>query len=283
MSGDEKIIWSYWHDHTNIPYIVTLAILTWKKHNSDYTINFLTQNNFTKFVSVDELPPIFNSTTHLQEKADIIRLYVLYKYGGIWIDSSILITQPLAHVWDNQYDVGGYWIPIFTNNSDKKVFENWFISAPKESNLILAWKNEFYRALTDYKTRSDYISYIESIGTDLQKIDDKKYLMMHCCFLKVINEHNYNIKQFSATDNNGPLQWVAQCNWDPYSGSVRLCSENDDEMPHVIKFRGCDRKHITKLIENNKYSPDSVIDKIISSFIYFNKTYNCIVRYKMKI
>jgi len=269
MSGDEKIIWSYWHDPTNIPYIVTLAILTWKKHNPDYTIHFMNQNNFTEFVDINELPPIFSSLNPT-EKTDVLRLYLLYKYGGIWIDSSILITQPLAPVWDNQYDVGGYWLPGFTTNNDKKVFESWFISAPKESKLILEWRNEFYTALTDYKTRSDYISYIESTGTDLQKISPKKYLMIHCCFIKVISENNYNIKQFSATDNNGPLQWVAQCNWNPYSGSVKLCLNSNDEIPHVIKFRRYDRLFITILIKNNLYTCNSIIARILNQINYDN-------------
>ena len=53
MSNNEKIIWSYWHDPNNIPYIVTLAILTWKKHNPDYTIHFMNENNssFFDFIS----------------------------------------------------------------------------------------------------------------------------------------------------------------------------------------------------------------------------------------
>jgi hypothetical protein len=260
----DKIIWSYWDDANDIPYLVKLSVQSWKKSNHEYIIHFMNKTNFTEFVNVSELPPIFNSTTHLQEKADIIRLYVLYKYGGIWVDSSIFITQSLAPIWNNKYDVGGFFIPLFTNNQNKKVFENWFISAPKQSKLILAWKNEFFRALTDYKNRKEYISDIENNGIDLQNINGKEYLMMHCCYLKIINDANYNIKQFSSTDNNGPLQWLCDNNWNILYSSKKLCLYTNCEVPAILKFRGCDRPLITKAIHFYAYSSRSIIGRLIN-------------------
>ena len=65
--------------------------------------------------------------------------------------------------------------------------------------------------------------YIESKDTDLQKIDDKEYLMMHCCFLKVINDTNYNIKQLSTNDCNSPLHWLFSNDSSILIGCLKLC------------------------------------------------------------
>lgn len=264
MLDSEKIIWSYWHDPQDIPYIVELAVKSWKKSNPDYTINFLNQTNFTEFVDINELPPIFNNLRPV-EQSDVMRLYLLAKYGGIWIDSSILVTQSLSIIWDNQYDIGGYWLPGFTTNNEKKVFESWFISAPKEGKFIRAWKNEFYRALTDYKTRKHYISDIESKGVDLQNIGDmKEYLLIHCCYLKVIHDDaNYNIKVFSATDDNGPLQWLSDNNWYVVVACIKVSLFSTAKVPSLIKFRSCDRIILRFLIDYSLYSSKSLIGQII--------------------
>lgn len=50
------------------------------------------------------------SNLAVQQKADIIRLHLLYHYGGIWTDSDCLLIHNLEHVFDlvDYYDFVGY-------------------------------------------------------------------------------------------------------------------------------------------------------------------------------
>ena len=66
----------------------------------NHTIYILDRNNYSKFIS---LPPlilekfhkkIFNSS-HLSE---IIKIGLLFEYGGYWIDSSYFITTPISSI-----------------------------------------------------------------------------------------------------------------------------------------------------------------------------------------
>lgn len=175
----------------------------------------------------------------VQKKADVIRLVLLEKYGGTWLDSTIYLSQPLN--WDYDYDVGGYYADFYTTDIEHPVYENWFISAPKNSPLITAWKKEFYKSVDS----DNYELYIKNMNTDFQKLDNHVYLMMHCCFLKIISEEKYRLKVFPAS--KGPFEYLVNHNWNSLSAITYLLTSKD-ELPPVIKLRGIERSILEWMI-----------------------------------
>lgn len=259
----EKIIWSYWHDQ-NLPPVVQLALLSWQHFHPDWTIYFLTSHSLSVFITSLELPPTFSSQSHAHQ-ADIIRIILLEKYGGIWIDSSIIIQKRIDSQWFPQtYDVGGFYISDFTTDPNYKVFENWFIAAPRNSPLIKAWKNEFFRALS-FPKKSDYIAQLEKEKVPINKIKMKEYLMMHCCFIKVLkdNEGKFNIRQIEVGDKqNGPLYYLGSNGWDTDKAVQSLINPDpkSNYIQPVIKLRGGERSALDKKL--TQVHPDSVVGKI---------------------
>lgn len=90
-----KIIHYVWVGHKPKPQFVLDCIDTWKQHLPDYRI--IEWNN-------DSLGKMDNS--YLKEAienkkwafaSDYIRLYALYNYGGIYLDSDVEITQSFDH------------------------------------------------------------------------------------------------------------------------------------------------------------------------------------------
>src|SRR5258708_22123857 len=89
LNNATKIIWSYW-DGADPPLSVSIAINTWYKHNSDYIVCILSNDNVDQYIDLSTLPKKYNEVS-VQKKADIIRLALLEKYGGIWLDSTIYL------------------------------------------------------------------------------------------------------------------------------------------------------------------------------------------------
>jgi len=264
LEKTDKIIWSYWHDN-NIPLLVKLALHTWYKWNPDYLICFIIGDDISYYVDTDTFPKNYKNSSH-QHKADIIRIALLEKYGGIWMDSTIFLNKPLSNTWDpKNYDIGGYYADFFTTNINKPVFENWFISAPKNSILIKNWKNEFFKAV-DSPSKNDFIKELEKT-VDLQNIDSKEYLLMHCCFLKVINDHNYNLKIFKATD--GPFFYLKKNNFDFLNSTFLqslqsvwyLIKSTDEKNVTIIKLTGRERYILLYILPF--YSTKSILYKLI--------------------
>lgn len=255
---DNKIIFSFWHADDDIPVSVKIAIHTWKKHNPDYKICLVTSDSLNNYIDTNDLPKNLKS---IQYKTDCIRLLLLEKYGGIWIDSTIFITKPLTEWQTNDFDIGGYEAEFFTTNPNKPVLENWFIATSKPNSAIIKeWKNEFFRS-AEYNNINDYIYDLENT-VDLQNINSKDYLSMHCAFLKVIN-NDTKFKFFPSCKNNGPFSYLCDTNWNSLSSvSSFFLSENKPLL--VYKLRGLEREIFEKLIIFYKKGNGSLIDQIIN-------------------
>lgn len=86
-----KIIHYIWFGDNQIPEITLECIQSWKQYASGYEIMFWSEKDFISDVRVSEL---------LKNKkwafaADLARLIVLKKYGGIYLDTDMELIKPI--------------------------------------------------------------------------------------------------------------------------------------------------------------------------------------------
>ena len=69
------------------------------------------------------------------QQSDIIRLSLLYHFGGLWMDASVLLTRPLSkNVLRQDLPISGFMLPGHTH------LESWFLFAPRARSLqVLRW------------------------------------------------------------------------------------------------------------------------------------------------
>ncbi|MBR6829029.1 MAG: capsular polysaccharide synthesis protein [Paludibacteraceae bacterium] len=94
----EKIIWTCWlQGEENAPLVVKRCLDSIRQHAGDYKVVVLTQETISKYVEV----PAYIELKHQQgviphaHYTDIVRLLLLIRHGGVWIDSTILLTREL--------------------------------------------------------------------------------------------------------------------------------------------------------------------------------------------
>lgn len=74
---------------------VQIAIESWKKHHQGWEINVWTDEKVKNFSWTEErLRIAFEQADTWAEKADILRLDVLYQFGGIYSDVDVLCLHP---------------------------------------------------------------------------------------------------------------------------------------------------------------------------------------------
>ena len=83
-------VWVYWQGD-KLPYI-ELCIETIRRHSSN--LNFVLLND-QKVANYLELP-LGYSKLSVVHRADYIRVALLYKYGGIWLDADTIVLKPLV-------------------------------------------------------------------------------------------------------------------------------------------------------------------------------------------
>ena len=137
----EKKIWLYWED-TNIPQSVRLCLdALYTFHPSDQ-IHFLNKKNVHRWVHCKETSNLLNdkniSTNH---KSDLLRLYIMYNYGGLYIDSSVCTFESFD--WAFNLLNSGNEILMYKNNNfsnqDANAYESWFICTYEANPIIKQW------------------------------------------------------------------------------------------------------------------------------------------------
>jgi len=260
-----KKIWTYWNDIDNIPEVVLKCIDTWRIENKDYEITILDSKKILELCDFD-LNDLNIERDFYQRHADIARLLIISKFGGIWLDATMICTKPLDWVIDlqreNNVEFIGYFAP-HTTNLDIPIVENWFLAAIPESKFITNWLLESLY-MTTFANETNYINSIKDNGNiDFQNLEDSlPYLTIHLCGLVILQKRDlYKLHLLDPSDENGPFKYLKKIdenntlielfNWDTETVLNDLCSNNNLQTP-LIKLRGVERKYI----EENK-------DKII--------------------
>lgn len=247
-SAIPKIIWSYWHAH-QVPSFVSEAHSTWKKLDTEWTIHALHAES-PLVLQLQEVDEISAKTLEKAFFADWLRLALLEKYGGVWMDASIFLNDPSyldqlhAEACTAQAEVAGFHIPIFQTLPAFPVIENWMIMAPPQSPFIRAWRQEHLHAL-----RIGFPSYRAEIESK-QKVNPQKifkifgtYLTQHVCAQAVMQLRNDLPSSYALLRNalEGPLLLQEDCKWSPACIGAKMRRKVYTQLP-IVKLRGCDRK-----------------------------------------
>lgn len=146
-----KTIWICWFQGVeNAPDLVKKCINKNINSLADYEKIILTKENFSKYVDIKENvlkkweKGIISNTAF----SNILRLEILIKYGGIWMDSTVLFTGERFPNFVTDY-------PLFMFSSwkwitgDVRQISTWFISAQKGHPLLKAVLDCLYKYWAD--------------------------------------------------------------------------------------------------------------------------------------
>ena len=267
-----KCIWCFW-DSKDLPDTVKKSIDTWKHFNPDYKITVINKKNIKKLIPNINFDKIKIAKDSIQKYSDFIRICVLKKYGGIWIDGSSFSTCSFDE-WFHKIgikkstDFIGYVNPLFNKVKYEKKYpmiENWFFACPKNSKFVNEWYKEFMK-LKNLNDVNDYIDEVVEEGIDMQYIDNPQYLTQHLT-AQAILQRGYNMKNMillNAIKNkygNGPLHYyISPKAWTLTEvGSVRtLCTDKKEWSQPIVKLVGDTRR----IVENNKSINKCVFKKV---------------------
>ena len=101
-----KVIWTCWlQGEEQAPLLVQRCLKSLREHCKDYDVRVIDERNVKEYVTLpDYIEEKYQkgiiSRTHY---SDLIRLELLDRYGGIWIDSTFLLTDRLPkYVTDSE-------------------------------------------------------------------------------------------------------------------------------------------------------------------------------------
>lgn len=251
-----KIIWTFWNSE-QLPISVDSCIKTWRTLNPDYKINIVNIDNVDKWIPKVDVNNLHHGAESYARLSDFIRLNILAKYGGIWLDASIICTQSFDYFFETvatkKTEFIGFYNNMFTSNQDYKVIESWAFACIKNSKFVKKWRDSFMR-LEEYDDVDDWLDDVEEAGVDFQDIpehDDPNYLAIHIAAQEVLQLEEYSQKNmvFIEADKTALKFILQRANHLSNEQRVnRLCKDYMKwSSTPIIKFIGSDR-HV---LDNN--------------------------------
>ena len=252
--------------------IINACLKSLISNAGNHTIYILDRNNYSKFIS---LPPlilekfhkkIFNSS-HLSE---IIKIGLLFEYGGYWIDSSYFITTPISSINSSfftlklksfkcKYEINKcLWDSSFLATS-----KNSFLATYVYNAIINYWKNYdflIHNSLIDYFI---YLAYKKE--KQFKKIVDKIPLI------------NCNIFSLQEKLNNIFNKEFFNCPFNKFEKIVNekiIKSSNKTTYKYIIEYHKFNiKKTILKSINENKKYDFGIIG------LWYGQNYGSMITY----
>jgi hypothetical protein len=111
ISLDDAIppqIWVCWWDGIGMmPPIVRVCYNSLLKYADRYNVTLITKDNFFEYIEIPNhvLEKVKSGSITITHFSDIIRMSLLEKHGGLWLDSTVLVTGNLHHEKNNFFTI----------------------------------------------------------------------------------------------------------------------------------------------------------------------------------
>lgn len=237
---ESKRVWVFWWQGIeNAPVIVRRCYQSIKDNLNEWEVVLITEANYFYYVSFPEhIMQKFNkgliTLTHF---SDLLRLELLIKYGGLWLDATVLCTSRIIPQSITNSDLFVYQTQKPGADGHPTIMSSWCIYA-KTNNLILM------------ATRKLLYEYWEKNTT----MDD--YFLLHQFFSLACEHFPEEAKKIPPF-----------CNTIPHILLLHLFDEYDENYWNDLQKLTCFHKLSYKIdIEKNKYN-NTYFNKIITENI----------------
>lgn len=137
----------------------------------------------------------------VQNKADWVRLQLLEKYGGVWLDATVFLHKPLSSWIDFESEKLHVFKPpsLWWVECDP-CLENWALACQQKHAFVVKW-NELYSSFI----RMGY----QKFKDDMHKVNrypkfslNSSYFGMHLCSAILLNDQVYPYENMQVYESN---------------------------------------------------------------------------------
>ncbi len=144
-----RTVWILWFQGIHeAPFLVRKCIDSWQQKNPNWDVVILDNDTLGQYVDLN-LPADVLNRLSLAHKSDLVRLHLLSKYGGVWVDATTLCMTPLDK-WIDDYASSGFF--SFYKPAPDSLMANWFIAAEKQCPIVL----ELTERLESFWTNNEF-------------------------------------------------------------------------------------------------------------------------------
>ncbi len=196
-------IWiMWWQGEEKAPEVVKTCINSARKNSNNHNVIVITEKNFCDYFKLpDFIIEKFNkgyiSRTHL---SDMIRLNLLYLYGGLWLDATVYVTHPIS----NDLFTKNFYSCNFGINTKDPSHGRWttFLMFGRKKNSLFKKVLEYhYKYWINHNVIVDYIMF-DYIINYIAKHDEECYNQINS-----VPKNNVNVFELFKILNSSANNW----------------------------------------------------------------------------
>lgn len=180
-----NIIWVFWwQGEDKLTELSKKCLQSIKLNSENRKVILITKDNVKQYITLPSFiyEKVKNKEITLTHLSDIIRVNLLKRWGGLWLDSTIYVTNTLDNVPNNRIFTPGFYPNFDKENAyiSKCQWSGFCIGGPANSELFkflsnffnIYWKNhdtliDYY--LLDYALRFAWTNDIGNFKNDILK------------------------------------------------------------------------------------------------------------------
>lgn len=270
-----KIIWLYWHQG-DMPIICQQCVKRIRRLNPEFEVNVLNSESVSSFLPELSQIAIRHEDLPLAVYSDLIRLMLLEKFGGFWMDISTILNYQLVNLCElaaaKQAELllftkpaNGY-IKSAITSLEYPVTENWFLGAIKNSKFISDWKSELLGCLTSlepasfYKKDKNYLTYVKYLPDSM--LD---YLLAYISAQVIMHTSKKEYRLLFLDAYETGYLYAKSCFWNNELTVKLLTSVKKlDNLPLLIKLTSDTRRIAELAIKDKSYISTSLMQELLN-------------------
>lgn len=147
-------IWTCWFQGLDTaPPVVRACVSSWLRHNPTWELRCLEAKTVSHYAPVASIIDLERQRLTAASLADIARLLLLQRYGGVWVDATVLCTRPLDD-WLPEVARGGFF--AFAAPAPDRPLASWLLASDPRHILVSSWRRAVELYWARRKETDDY-------------------------------------------------------------------------------------------------------------------------------
>jgi len=131
------------------PGLVKKCLFSWQHHNPGWKIVPLDEKNLKDYIDPDSIIGKNRENISVQALSNIIRINLLAKHGGVWVDATCFCCRPLDG-WIGNHMTSGFF--AFEKPGKDRLLSSWFLASGKNCHLT----NAYCKAVNSYWSKNQF-------------------------------------------------------------------------------------------------------------------------------
>lgn len=259
-----RIIWLYWSEEAISSATVTLCIKLIREFHPSFKVHLLNKSTIPNYLPDFPKEVVEMAPTHV---SDLVRLMLIERYGGVYLDATVLLSKPIDWALELQdadhSEVVLYYTDENTLEQEFPMLENWFIAAAPNSKFIRAWREEYQTSITG-SDRNEYLENCELVRQAKFPLKLPYYLCYLAAQIVIRTNQDYRLSLLRAEDDAFSYGLGFKKKWDEVAmADMLLFNPKQRPLPNLIKLIRYDRIRLDYYIERKFYRKHSWLGELL--------------------